>query len=100
MLYISNLTHFFQFRGPEVLVGAFARGIMKNNAGCGYIFHMVENNGFKATANLTQYIIEQDKKRIEGEETYQKKEIGRRVKIVKEAITGPEDSAYKSGAYN
>ena len=61
-----------QFRGPEILRGAFARGIIQNNSGHGYLRELVKINGFFPTVFMTNYIVEMDKKRIEDEEIYQK----------------------------
>ena len=86
-----------QFRGPEILRGAFARGIIQNNSGQGYLRELVKINGFFPTVFMTNYIVEMDKKRIEDEEIYQKNELRRRINIVKEA---KGEAYYKSGQFN
>lgn len=102
---LSEYSHYFsyQFRGPELLKGAFARGILQNNAGMGYLKKLVEDNGYKSTPYLTDYIVTLDKKRIEDEEEYGCKEIRRRLEMVRVAkrISAAEpEGSYKSGTYD
>ena len=100
ILILSFSLLFFQFRGPEILKGAFARGILQNNAGNGYLKLLTEQNGFKPTLFLTQYIVFQDKKRIEDEEAYMKREMDRKIEVVKVATGAASESSYKSGQFD
>ena len=85
-----------QFRGPNILKGAFARGILQNNAGHGYISDLVLKNGYKGNLYLTSYVAEQNRKKIKDEELFLNKEMTRRVNVVKEAV----GSSYKSAMFN
>ncbi|XP_063689104.1 uncharacterized protein LOC134822128 [Bolinopsis microptera] len=90
---------FSSFRGPEILRGAFARGVVQNNSGLSYLRKIVEKNSFKPTLFLTKFIVEEDKKRIVSEETYMDKE---RIDIVKTATgaAAAVDDSYKSGQFD
>ena len=85
-----------QFCGPAILKGAFACGILQNNAGYGFISELVEKNGFKSTPHLDSYVAEQNRKKIEDEELFIIKEMTRRINIVTEAVC----SSYKSASYD
>ena len=54
-----------QVRGHAILKGAFAREIIQNNSGHGYLRELIEVNGFLPTVCITNYIVEMDKRRIE-----------------------------------
>ena len=75
---------------------------MQNNSGHAYLRKIVEKNGFKPTVFLTKFIVEEDKKRIETEETYMDKEMKRRIDIVKTAtgVAAAVDDSYKSGQFD
>ena len=80
-----------------MLRGAFARGILQNNAGLSYLKDIVGQNGFKATPYLTHFIAVVDKKRIESEEVFASREYKRRIGIVKAATA---ESSFKSGQFD
>ncbi|XP_063689678.1 uncharacterized protein LOC134822503 [Bolinopsis microptera] len=88
-----------KFRGPEILRGAFARGVVQNNSGHSYLRKIVEKNSFKPTLFLTKFIVEEDKKRIVSEETYMDKEMIDIVKTATGAAAAVDDS-YKSGQFD
>ena len=57
----------------------------------------MEGLGFLPTPFLNKFIVDADKKRIEDEEGYLRKEMGRRIDIVKVA---KGEAFYKSGHFN
>ena len=61
---------------------------------------MTEQHGFKPTLFLTQYIVFQDKKRIEDEEADMKREMDRKIEVVKVATGAASESSYKSGQFD
>lgn len=86
------ITAVFQFRGPNILRGAFARGICQNNGGLGHVGRQLTLNGFTLTPHAHEYIVCADLRRIESEESFIEKEMDRRELLV--------EKAYVSGKFD